>query len=430
MNNKIITRFAPSPTGALHIGAARTALFNFLFSKQQGGDMLLRIEDTDKERSKKIYEEEIIESLRWLSISYSALHKQSDRVHLYARYIARLIDDNYAYPAEDGVIRFKNPNKIISFHDRIRGDITTDTTDLGDFVIARNDKDPLYHLAVVIDDYEMGITHVIRGEEHISNTPRQILIQEAIGATRPEYAHIPLILSPDRSKLSKRHGAMPVLDYKKEGYVPEAIVNFMALLGWSPQHNNASEKEIFTLEELASVFSLEGVQKSGAIFDIIKLKWINREHIKQLPGERLEQEIRPFLPLESKNMSESAYGAFVGMLVEKIDTFNDIRRLYESGELSYLWETPEYEKGGLLWKNDNDFSVVRKHIDEIIKLLSDVDEKQFTAAYIKEKIWPYATEGGRGSVLWPFRYALSGKEKSADPFSIAHIVGKKETKLI
>ena len=443
-SNKVVTRFAPSPTGTLHVGSARTALFNFLFSKQNNGEMILRIEDTDKERSKKRYEKDIIESLQWLGISHGGLFRQSERTDVYTKHIATLIEHNNAYIAEDGVIRFKNPNKKIVFRDLVRGDIVFDTTELKDFVIARSNIDPLYHLAVVIDDYEMGVTHVIRGEDHISNTPRQILIQEAIGAPRPAYVHIPLILSPDRSKLSTRHGAMSITEYKKEGYLPEALINFMALLGWSPPSAGRSlptarrsppsdlaegmrEKEIFTLEELVTLFSIKGVQKGGAVFNIEKLKWVNREHMKRLPEGRLKQEIEPYLPPEVKKMSESSRKAFLSVLVEKISVFSDIQNLYNAGEFSYFFEQPEYRKEELLWKDDSDFTVPQKHIDELMRILSQISTSKFTAAQIKESLWPYATEAGRGSVLWPFRYALSGKERSSDPFVIAEVLGKEET---
>ncbi|MDP3726371.1 MAG: glutamate--tRNA ligase [bacterium] len=427
MTNKIITRFAPSPTGALHIGAARTALFNFVFSQQKKGSMILRIEDTDKERSKKHHEDDILKSLEWLHIEYSNLYRQSERIDIYYSYITKLIKNNYAYTAEDGIIRFKNPSKKITFHDLVRGDIEVDTTDLGDFVIARNEKDPLFHLAVVIDDHEMGVTHLIRGEDHISNTPRQILIQEAIGATRPLYAHIPLILAPNRSKLSKRHGATPISDYRKEGYLSEAIVNFIALLGWSPQQKDAHGPEIFSLQELINIFSLDGVQKGGAIFDIDKLRWVNHEHIKRLTDDRFTKQIEPFLPSEIKTMNNHSRQVFLSVLKEKINVFGDVTILHSSGELSYFFKQPKYKKEGLLPKSETNLNLIAPHIDKSIELLSSLTEDKFIANLIKEKMWLYATEKGRGLVLWPFRYALSGKEKSSDPFVIAEILGKKET---
>ena len=267
---------APSPTGKLHIGGVRTALYNFLYARQNGGKFILRIEDTDKERNKKEYEEDILEGFKWLGLNYDELYKQSDRGEIYKKYLEKLISDDLAYEAEDKVIRFRNPGKDVIFNDLIRGDIKFNTEELGDFVIAKSIDDPLYHLAVVVDDHESGITHIIRGEDHISNTPRQILIQEAIGASRPLYAHLPLILAPDRSKLSKRkHGESVSLEYyRNKGYSAEAIINYLALLGWNP----GTDQEIFTLDELLKVFNLQKVHKGGAILDEKKLSWVNRKH--------------------------------------------------------------------------------------------------------------------------------------------------------
>ena len=290
---KIITRFPPSPTGPLHIGNVRTALFNYLYARQNNGSFIVRVEDTDKTRSKKEYEDEMLESLEWLGLKRDGeLLHQSERTEIYKKYLQKLINENKAYISTETegdptsprlrgtwnreVVRFRNPNKSVKFDDLIRGVVEFDTTELGDFIIAKSVNEPLYHLAVVIDDFESGVTHVIRGEDHISNTPRQILIQEAIGATRPLYAHLPLILAQDRSKLSKRkHGESVSLDYyRHKGYSPEAIINYLALLGWNP----GTEQEIFTLEELINVFDLERVHKGGAIFDEKKLAWVNRKH--------------------------------------------------------------------------------------------------------------------------------------------------------
>ena len=280
MNQKIITRFPPSPTGNFHVGSARTALFNFLFARKNNGKFILRIEDTDKTRSKKEFEDNIFESLEWLGLKYDEFYRQSDRGKIHRTYIEKMLDDGSIYEAEDKIIRFKNPNKKVKFNDLVRGEIEFDTTELKDFIIAKSVDEPLYHLAVVIDDFESNITHVIRGEDHISNTPRQILIQETISAPRPIYAHLPLILAPDRSKLSKRkHGESVSLDYyRNKGYSPEAMINYLALLGWNP----GTEQEIFTLPELINVFDFSRVHKGGAIFDEKKLAWVNRKHFNKL----------------------------------------------------------------------------------------------------------------------------------------------------
>ena len=302
-NNTVVTRFAPSPTGNLHVGSARTALFSFLYARGCGGKFILRIEDTDKERSKKEFEESILASMEWLGFSYDEMYRQSERTEIYKKYLQKLIDSGSAYISKEEVkqegdrsevIRFKNPNKTVTFADEIRGEVTFDTTELGDFVIAKDVKNPLYHFVVVVDDLEMGVTHVIRGEDHISNTPRQILIQEAIGAPRPTYAHIPLTLAADRSKLSKRHGAVSVEEYKKMGYLPEALVNFLALLGWNP----GNDKEIFSIDELIKEFSLKKMQKGGAMFNFDKLDWVNKQHIARLDTEELFAKIKERLSEE------------------------------------------------------------------------------------------------------------------------------------
>src|SRR5579872_2048667 len=293
-NKKIVVRIPPSPTGYFHVGRARTALLNYLFAKKNDGEIVFRIEDTDKERSKKEYEEDIIDGLAWLGITYdNGPFRQSERGDIYKKYIQKMLDKGTAYVSQETegenkeVIRFKNPNKTLVFNDLIRGDISFDTTELKDFVIAKSITEPLYHLTVVIDDHEMGVTHIIRGDDGISNTPRQILLQEAIGAARPIYAHVPLILAPDKSKMSARHGATSLRDFRAMGYLPEAMVNFLGLLGFNP----GGERELYALPELVEVFDLSRVQKGGAVFNVKKLDWYNKEYIKKVPKEIQEREI-------------------------------------------------------------------------------------------------------------------------------------------
>ncbi|MBT3283058.1 glutamate--tRNA ligase, partial [bacterium] len=230
---EIRTRIAPSPTGDLHIGTARTALFSYLFAKQNNGKFVVRIEDTDKERSTKESESDIFNGLKWLGLKEDELYRQSERTDIYKKYIQQMLDASTAYVSKEEskakageqveVVRLKNEGKKVEFEDMVRGKIEFDTTELGDFVIARSIDDPLYHLAVVVDDHEMAISHIIRGEDHISNTPRQILIQEALGIERPKYAHIPLILAPDRSKMSKRRNATSITEYRQKGYISSAL---------------------------------------------------------------------------------------------------------------------------------------------------------------------------------------------------------------
>lgn len=277
---KVITRFPPSPTGLLHVGSLRTMLFNYYFTKQNNGEMRFRLEDTNREKWKQEYEDNIVESMDFfLGVKVERpLIRQSERSEVYKKYLLKMIEGGVAYiskeePKEEGerseVIRFKNPNRKFKFNDLILGDIENDTTDLGDFIIAKDLDHALYHMTVVVDDYEMDITHVIRGQDHITNTPRQILIQEAIGAPRPLYAHIPLILAPDKTKLSKRHGATSVSEYLDQGYLPEALINFLSFIGWGP----GDEREILSLDELIKEFRLEKVHKNGAVFDVQKLAW-------------------------------------------------------------------------------------------------------------------------------------------------------------
>ena len=419
----IVTRFAPSPTGFLHVGGMRTALFNYLFAKAHGGKFILRIEDTDKERSKKEYEEDIVAGLSWLSLSYDEIYRQSERGEIYKKHLQAMLYKGSAYEAEENsdgtgkVIRFKNPNGKITFKDMIRGDISFDTAELGDFVIAKDMHTPLFHLAVVVDDFEMSITHIIRGEDHISNTPRQMLIQRAISAPEPLYAHIPLILAPDKSKLSKRHGAVSVNEYKAEGYLPEALINFLALLGWNP----GTEKEIFTLSELIKEFNLEKVQKGGAVFDRTKLDWINREHLRKLPSKDLEIFVSDILKTQDSVLVKK----ITPLILERINKFSDINTMAAEGELAYFFERPQYSSEKLVWKK-SDSKTTKRHIDRMIELFQNAD---FTSAEsLKPAIWDYAEGEGRGDVLWPLRFALSGRDKSPDPFTIASILGKEETR--
>lgn len=436
------TRMAPSPTGVLHIGGLRTGLFNYLFAKQHGGVFVLRIEDTDKERSKKEYEDEIVTSFELAGIHSDEFYRQSEHIETHRAYLTKLIDDGYAYvskeePKEEGqrseVIRFKNPNKIVQFEDIIRGPIEVDTTDLGDFVIAKSLEEPLYHLAVVVDDFEAGITHVIRGEEHISNTPRQLLIQEAIGAPRPIYAHLPLILATDRSKLSKRHGAVAVIEYLRQGYLPAALINYLALLGWSPQSaGDAAASDILSLEELIKQFDLTKVQKGGAVFNIEKLNALNQHYIKQLPQEVLIEKMRHWLPEKYQTTKEVSSDTFIiklaGLLVDHLSYFEELKDIDAEGGLSYYFTQPEYESSLLLGKKgDLDVSKTLTHLETAKNLLENLPLDAFSAEQVKEALWEYATKEGRGDVLWPLRIALSGAPRSPDPFGLADILGKQET---
>lgn len=426
-DKKVITRFAPSPTGHFHVGGIRSALYNFLFARQNNGTYILRSEDTDKERSKKEYEDEFLKIFEWLQLKHDLFFRQSERLDIYKKYLQKMIDSGFAYVSreeakEEGqrseVIRFKNPNKKVSFTDLVLGEITVDTTDLGDFVIAKSLDEPIYHLAVVIDDFEMGITHVIRGQEHAANTPRQILIQEAIGAPRPVYAHLPLILNKERAKLSKRdESVVPAVEYEKMGYMSEALLNFMALIGWNP----GGEQEVFTLGELIEKFNLNKVQKGGGIFNPEKLNWINREHILRLTDEKkskfFDSELKKTKWGSSKKMEDKIFmGKFLRIILDRIHRWGEVSEFLDAGEYDYMFEKPVLDKDKILWKNQ-DKENAKKHLEEVSKMLDE-----------KEKIMSHAEKEGKGEVLWPLRYCLSGKEKSPDPFTLLDILGVEESK--
>lgn len=424
--NKVVTRIPPSPTGRLHIGTARTALFNYIFTKKMGGSVIFRSEDTDRARSTLEYEKEIIDGLTWLGLSWDSFVRQSERSARYSELLQQLLASGKAYlskePAKDDpsreieVVRLKNPGTEVIFEDSIRGTITTHTGDLGDFVIARSTTDALYHFAVVVDDMDGGVTHVIRGEDHISNTPRQILIQEALGAARPVYAHLPLILAPDRSKMSKRHGAVSIFDYKDEGFLPEAIINYLALLGWNP----GDEREDFSLLELIHEFDLSRVHKAGAVFDLVKFKSVNQRWMRKLSDDEFIQRGGLSAP------DQATLKKIVPLLKERAQTFGEARELL-FGELACFFTELVLSKEVLVAKEPEDnLGFTKKALVALIGLIEALPE-EVTSEEAKQTLMPYADKEGRGAVLWPLRYALSGLQKSPDPFTLISILGTKKS---
>ncbi|MBU3942924.1 glutamate--tRNA ligase, partial [Patescibacteria group bacterium] len=457
IQEKVRVRFAPSPTGYFHIGSARTALFNYLFAKHNGGDLILRIEDTDKERSKPEFTEDIIESLKWLGIEWEeGPYLQSERISIYKNYLEKLLEEGRAYycfctpeeleakrqeqmgrgiaPIYDGrcanlpleearekikkgekaIIRFKILPKKVHFNDLIRGKIEFDTSLIGDVAIAKDLETPLYNFSVVVDDYEMKISHVIRGEDTMPNTPKQILLQEALGFDKVEYAHLPIILGTDRSKLSKRDGATSLRDYRDEGYLPEAFINFLAFLGWNP----GTEKEIFTLDNLIKEFSLEKVQKSGAIFNLEKLTYLNGFYIRHLSLDKLTELCLPYF---DKGTDEEYLKKAIALYQERL------KKLSEIGELlDYFFKQElQYEPELLIWKKSNK-EEVKDSIDKTIEVLYKIED--WNIKNIEASLMTLADEiGDRGRILWPLRVALSGKKASAGPFEIAEVLGKEKT---
>lgn len=428
----------------------------------------MRIEDTDVERSRPEYEKNIFEGLGWLGIEADespevggpfAPYRQSERADIYKKYLEQLLAEGkafYCFHSEkeleeeknnllaikrpplhlceyrtmdfkeadmlkdlkpDYIIRFKTPaGRKVGFTDTIRGDLSFDSDLIGDFSIAKRPEAPLYNFAVVVDDAAMEITHVIRGEDHIANTPKQILMIEALGFRMPAYAHLPLILGPDRSKLSKRHGAVSVDEYRAQGYLAEALVNFMALLGWNP----GGKSEVFSKQELIREFSLEKVQKSGAVFDLKKLDWMNGEYIRRKSAAELTDLCRPYLT----NYRLPVTGDYL----EKIIALEQprLKKLSEIGERTdYFFRPPEYEKELLCWKNMEDREVVAalKWAEEIITSY----RLRVTKENLEKIFFGAIGEGDKGALLWPLRAALTGKKASPGPFEIMEILGIEES---
>ncbi len=436
MNNnkeKIVVRFPPSPTGYLHVGNIRTLLFNYLFARKHEGKIIMRFEDTDRERSKKKYEDAALNTLSKIGLDFDeGPYRQSDRGERYEDAVERLISDGKAYESEDSkdgsgdkVIRLKNPNKPVIFKDAIRGEISIDTTDFGDFVIARSLANPLYHLTVVVDDMEMGITHIIRGEDHITSTPRQILIIEALGVNVPQYAHLPLIIGADKKKLGKRHGAVTWDEFESQGYLPEALINYLALLGWNP----GDEREFFTKDELIQEFSLEKVNNSPAMFSYEKLDSINKHYITLLAENEFEEYVTQRLSKELVATLENINRRDIvihEIIKERISKFADVAKMEEDGEFDWIIKIGEYDSGKLVWKKSTKLGTLR-HINAVSVLLNNIKNQDWDAENIKKAIFGYAESEGRGDVLWPLRYALTGKERSPDPFIVATVLGKDET---
>lgn len=454
--NEVRVRIAPSPTGPLHFGTARTALVNWLFAREQGGAFILRIEDTDLERSDKKYEEEIIEGLRWLGLNWDeGPLRQSNHLLRYETYLGKLLSEGKAYycyctkeeleeerqamlaqgiaPKYSGrcrpkgarlggtapeVIRFRMPETEVSFRDMIRGKISFDASLFGDIAIAKNLRAPLYNFAVVVDDHEMRISHVIRGEDHIANTPKQLLLQAALGFPHPEYGHLPLILSPDRGKMSKRRAETSLLKYRDEGYLPEAMCNFMALLGWHPSEEN---REIYSKEELVEVFDIKRVQKAGAIFNQEKLEWINARYLRTLPDEEIAARLQPLLRAGGLAWDGTALLKMIAIEKTRVTTLRDF---ITNG--TFYFALPDYDATLLTWQ-DTTPGDARKHLAHLRQALEVMPEREFAVEKLTLNIMPYAEEQGRGAVLWPFRAALSGARGSAGPFELASALGKAET---
>jgi len=469
--DEIRVRFAPSPTGLLHVGSARTALFNFLYAKKYGGKLVLRIEDTDKARSKEEFELNIMDGLSWLGLGWDegpetpnlfGPYRQSERLGIYKKYADQLLSSGLAYncfcteeeleaerkaqetthqaPKYSGrcrnlkpeeikkfekagrkpAIRFKvEETKKISFKDLIHGKMEFDPTLFGDFIIVKSNGDPIFLFAGVIDDALMKISHVIRGEDHISNTPKQLLLISALNFPIPEYAHLPMILNPDRSKLSKRKNPTSLSkDFKDQGYLPEAMINFLALLGWSAK----TEKNIFDLDDLVSEFDLHDVGKSPAIFDQKKLDFLNGYYIRHLQIGELAKRSLPYLEKSGlvKKENEQVLKA-ISLVQERM------KKLSEAPDLtSFFFQKPKYEPQLLIAKNSEKDTTLKALRISLAALEREADfgrdstEQLLRAVAAKNQI-------EAGKILWATRVALSGKVASPGVFELLEVLGKKES---
>ena len=451
--HNIKVRIAPSPTGNLHLGTARTALFNYLYAQHNRGEFIMRIEDTDQERSSVAYEQNILQGLSWLGLKWDAEFRQSQRTHIYQRFIEKLLEQKKAFycwhekhelqqeqaqqtqqkqaprhicehkntaPTEsqiqNAIIRFNNvETQTLIISDQIKGDISFDPALLGDFSIAKNVTTALYNFAVVVDDFDMEITDVIRGEDHISNTPKQMLLQKALSFPTPQYAHIPLILGTDKSKLSKRHGATAIDEYKKQGYLPQAMFNFLCLLGWHPK----GEQEIYTQQEIIDIFSLSQVQTSPAIFDIEKLQWMNKQYIQALNTHAFDNTLQEYYQNKEVVLQHYNKETLLTLTQERVKTLAEVndaileivnRESYSSELLCYKEQT--VDKVGII-------------LQDMCDIINNIHENQWNKNtlqdYLSTAVDKYEK---KGQVLHPLRIAMSGKKSSPPPYDIMEIIGK------
>jgi glutamyl-tRNA synthetase len=464
-------RFAPSPTGFLHVGGLRTALYNYLFAKKMGGSCVLRIEDTDRTRFVENAQENLIESLKWAGVHFDegpsiggdkGPYIQSERFELYKKYSDQLISDGYAYYAFDTgeeldamrkrlqeqkkdpkyvreemrnsltlpesewkellascekfVVRLKIPYEDIKFSDIIRGNVTINGHDIDDQVLLKSDGFPTYHLANVVDDYLMGITHVIRGEEWLPSTPKHVLLYDYLGWPRPEFAHLPLLLNPDKSKLSKRTGSVAVEDFRKEGYLRDALVNFVALLGYNP----TADRDIYSMQELIDTFNLEKVNKGGAVFDRKKLEWMNQQYLKTMTSEDILVELKPII--EEKGITgfgDEYLLQIVDLFKERVAFVKDIPEMADY----FFGEPEEYDQKYLKkhWKEET-----LEAIKPLIEILRS--DEEFSKDTTHDLTMKYCEDAGikLKVVIHPLRLMTTGKSSGAGMFETLAVIGKEK----
>ena len=408
-------RFAPSPTGYLHVGGARTALFNWLFARKSGGTFLLRIEDTDKARSTDEHTQVILDGLKWLGLDWDDKPIfQGARSGRHQEMADKLLEEDKAY-VDEGTIRLRVPPGEIAWDDAVHGPISFQGVDIKDFVILRSDRSPLYNFAVVVDDIDMQITHVLRGDDHISNTPKQIAAYRALGAALPVFGHVPMINGPDGKKLSKRHGATAVDDYQHLGILPEAMRNFLALLGWSP----GGDREIVSMEELRSLFSLEGILKKPSVFDTTKLEWMNGQYLSAKGAEELYPIVKPQLDELGVGGNKDAVLKAIGAVKARSRTTLDIARQV-AVRLDAKFVTPD-EKA--MKEVAKDAAGYRAALEASIAVLQSVE---WTPQSLEQALRTVAEQRGvaAGKIFQPIRIALTGGTVSEPVNELLAVVGK------
>ncbi|HEC69355.1 MAG TPA: glutamate--tRNA ligase [Candidatus Omnitrophica bacterium] len=411
---KVRTRFAPSPTGFLHLGGARTALFSWLYARKNKGEFILRIEDTDRVRSKKEYLDEILESLRWLGIDWDKIFYQSERFDIYREYAKKLVSQGKAYKKE-GAIFFRYEFKEIKINDLIRGQIIFKELPKEEEVIIKSDGTPAYNFSCCIDDALMGITHIIRGEDHISNTPKQILMYEALGFNIPEFAHVPLILSESGQRLSKRFGATSLREYREKGYLSRALVNYLLLLGWSPGNN----REIISLEEAVKIFDIRNVNKTSSIFSFDKLDWVNSEYIKAQKLDDLVKLVKDYLE-ERKFLPQDIEDDYLRKVVELFKT--RISKLSDLIEWAYFCFYDDF-----VYAPDTE-EILRRDLSREMEILIERLAKleSFNRENIEKEFRATAADLGLKAkdLVHPTRVALTGKKIGPGLFETMEVLGR------
>ena len=424
-NPGLRVRFAPSPTGYLHVGGARTALFNWLFARNKGGKFLLRIEDTDRERSSDEHTRIILDGLSWLGLDWDEEPVfQGAGLERHREWADQVLETGHAY-TDDGAVRFRMPDETLTWVDDVYGTLSFEGRDIEDWVILRSDRTPTYNFSVVADDIDMAVTHVIRGNDHLSNTPKQIAVYQALGVDPPVFGHVPMIHGVDGKKLSKRHGAMAVGDYEELGILPGAMTNFLALLGWSP----GDDRELyFEMDELVQTFSLEGIQKKAAVFDPTKLEWMNGQYLSRTPPAELlplvEKELADKYDIDAKARADDVKRALAIVRTRARTTINAAWQTAVRLDAKYIERDPKTDK--MLRK---DLAGFRDALSKAAACLDDIDQSSWEPEHLEAELRALAEklELGLGKIMQPVRVALTGGTVSEAVNDLLHVVGREES---